>query len=133
MSSQQAMTERGTGLLGTAFGVAMLIAFVGFASNVGLGLWFRTSVDAVASDAARELAASPSGRNSSAERPRVLLRAKQQLGAYGKSVRFTVRETTDAVALRVQSPGIGLLPRVIRGGAIVGSLDRWIIVRRENK
>ena len=48
--------DRGSGLLSTVIGVACVAALLGLAVNLTLGLWVRSTVDAVAYDAARDLA-----------------------------------------------------------------------------
>ena len=49
--------ERGSGLLSTVIGVAVVIAVLGLAVNLAVGLWLRSTVDAIAYDAARSVAA----------------------------------------------------------------------------
>lgn len=125
-------TERGAGLLSTTFGVAVLIAFVGTAANVGLGLWARAAVDAAAADAGRRLAAAPADRRAASDRAEVLARAVAQLGPFGRRVRMSATDLGDQVTVHVTAPAIGLLPRLVRGGALVPALDRRIVVRRED-
>ena len=125
--------ERGSGLLGSVLGVGILIALLGLASNVALGLWTRSTVDAVAYDAARDVATAPSGSDPAAVRSAAVHRAEALLGRYGRRVdlRFEGAWTAPSVTLRVRAPGISLLPRMLGDGPVVGALDRRIVVARE--
>ena len=124
-------TERASSLLGTALGVAVLLALVSFAADVGIGLWARSAVDAAAADAARELAALPSGQESPERTADAVNRAVATLGPFGARVRMSVGSSDQAVAVHVVAPALGLLPRVVGGGSVVGGIDRTVVVRRE--
>lgn len=125
-------SERGTGLLGSVFGVGIVLALVGLASNVLLGLWVRSTVDSVAYDAARRVATAPldAGPDVGAS---ALSDARRALGRYGErvSLRFEHPPGADLVVLHVRSPGVALLPRLLGGGPTVGDLDRRIVLLRE--
>lgn len=124
--------ERGSSLLGTVFGVTMLLSLTAFAADVGIGLWARSAVDAAASDVARELAALPSGEASTARTLAAVERARATLGPFGERVAMTVNRSEVAVAVHVRAPSLGLLPRVAGGGSVVGGVDRVLVVRRES-
>jgi hypothetical protein len=132
-------SERATGILGTTIGVAMMIALLGFASNVSLGLWTRSTVDSVAFDAARRVASAPIDESQSLAslhqlEASAIDKARQSLGSYGHRVSMEFEHTnTSVVVLRVRSPAMGLLPRLISSGPILGAVDRRIIIRREGK
>lgn len=123
--------ERGTGLLGTVLGVAIVAGLLGFAANLTLGLWTRSTVDAVAYDAARDLATAPRTTDPDTAARTAITRARSMLGPYGDRVDFDVTINDEAVALRVRAPGVGLLPAMVDTGPMVGALDRTIMVRRE--
>ena len=128
--------ERGTGLLGTTIGLATVIAMLGFAANVAIGLWTRSTVDSVAYDAARSVATAPSAVTSdAASQGRVeadaIDAAKDQLGDLGDRVELGFESGVDVVVLHVRAPGTALLPRMIGGGPVVGAIDRRIVIRRE--
>ncbi|HTO00553.1 MAG TPA: hypothetical protein VL068_07745 [Microthrixaceae bacterium] len=127
--------ERGTGLLGTTFGLAIMIALLGFAVNVTLGLWTRSTVDSVAYDAARRVATSASGDGTGISEQNAIADAKVLLGEFGAKVRmnFVTVDDPDLVVLRVQAPGVSLLPKVIGGGPIIAGIDRQIVIRREGR
>jgi len=125
--------ERGTGLLSAVLGVACIAAVLGLAVNVTLGLWTRSTVDAIAYDLARDLATAPSGTRESVDVDGAIDRATRSIGPYGSKVTFDVEQFDgDAVVLRVTAPGVALLPSMIDGGPVVGSIDRRIVVRRES-
>jgi hypothetical protein len=123
--------ERGTGLLGTVLGVAIVAGLLGFAANLTLGLWTRSTLDAVAYDAARDLATAPRATDPDTAARTAITRARSMLGPYGDRVDFDVTINDEAVALRVRAPGVGLLPAMVDTGPMVGALDRTIVVRRE--
>ena len=124
--------ERGSGLLSSVIGVGIVMALVALSANVALGLWTRSTVDAVAYDVARDVATAPSGTDVRVEADEALRRATAILGPYGSSVSLHFeRLDEEAVALRVRARGVALLPRIVDGGPIVGGLDRRITMQRE--
>lgn len=125
--------ERASGTLGTVFGVAVLMGAVALAADVGVGLWVRSSVDAVASDLAHELASLPDAERTAARRAAAVERARAVLGPHGRRVRVAVGESAGSVTVRVQSPAVGLLPRLAGGGSTVAGLDRTVVVRKEDR
>jgi len=129
---RRSWNERGSSLLGTAFGVAMLLSLTAVAADVGVGLWARSAVDAAASDAARELAALPPAEVGSARTAAAVERARSTLGPFGERVSMTVGSSAQAVAVHVRAPALGLLPRAAGGGSVVGGLNRTVVARRES-
>lgn len=131
-SRRLAASERGAGLLGSVLGVGIVVALVGLASNVLLGLWVRSTVDSVAYDAARRVATAPQ-TESEAVRATALAEARRSLGTYERRVemRFEHEPTSDVVVLHLRAPGVALLPRVLGRGPTVGDLDRRIVITRE--
>jgi len=114
-------------------GVACIAAVLGLAVNVTLGLWTRSTVDAIAYDLARDLATAPSSTRESVDVDGTIDRATRSIGPYGSKVTFDVEQFDgDAVVLRVTAPGVALLPAMIDGGPVVGSIDRRIVIRRES-
>lgn len=129
-----ATCERGSGLLSTVFGVMVLMALLGLATNVALGLWERTTIDAVAYDAAREVATAPNGSDVAQARAQAIARAREILGKRSDDVQLEFVDDPAAsheVVLHVRSPGVSLLPRMIATGPVVAGLDRRITVWRE--
>lgn len=124
--------ERASGLLSTVIGVACVAGVLGLAVNVALGLWTRSTVDAVAYDAARDLATAPSGVDRRAAAPEIIRRSLDTLGPYGARVRMELEPGDGStVVLRVRAPGVSLLPSFLEGGPTVGDVDRRIVVRVE--
>lgn len=123
--------ERASTFLGTLMGVGAVVVCVAFAANVCLGLWTRSTVEAVAQDAARDLAATAGGTIDAARVHEVLARARSQLGPTGDRTRLDVERIDDDVTLRVRHPGVSLLPRLLHRGTAVGAIDERIVVRRE--
>lgn len=125
--------ERGSGLLGSVIGVACVAGVLGLSVNITLGLWTRSTVDAVAYDAARDIATAPSGSDRTAAAAVAVDRALGTLGTYGQQVSLDVEAADDdRVVLRVRAPGVALLPAFLDGGPTVGALDRRIVVRAES-
>lgn len=124
--------ERGAGLLGAVLGVAIVAAMLGFSVNLLLGLWTRSTVDAVAYDAARDIATAPPTVDPETAARASVERARALLGEHGERVTFDVSMDDRSVTLRVRSPGVELMPALIDGGPIVGSIDRRIVIRRES-
>lgn len=125
--------ESGAGSLSAVLGVAIVMALVGLAANVTLGLWSRSTVDSVAYDAARQVATAPAGSDPRTEAAEATARARSVLGALGRQVelRFEGRPDGEFVVLHVRAPGVALLPRIVDGGPTVGALDRRIVMARE--
>jgi hypothetical protein len=124
--------ERGSGLLSTTLGVAVLIALLGLSANVALGLWTRTTVESVAEDAARRVAQAPQGTDLAVAASAAAADARRLLGRYGRQVRLDWIELgPGSVRLRVRAPGATLLPRMVGRTPVVGALDRVVVVRRE--
>ncbi len=125
--------QRGSGLLSTVLGVACVAALLGFAADVALGLWTRSTVDAVAYDAARDIATAPNAADRARIADSVVRRATESLGTYGDEVSLEVEALDgESTVLRVRAPGIDLLPAMIDAGPTVGALDRHIVVRNES-
>jgi len=139
MTRPRSQSERGTGLLGTTIGVATMIAMLGFASNVSLGLWTRSTVDSVAFDAARRVATAPiSDQQNAASLSQIeaeaIDHARHSLGSFGRRVILEFEHPNNSVVvLHVRSPPQGLLPRMMSTAPLLGAMDRRIILRREGK
>lgn len=124
--------EDGSGLVSTTFGIAAIVAMLGLAANVALGLWTRSTVDAVAYDAARRVASTPADVDPVDAAERAVARARSSLGRHGAETSFVFEQLgPDQVVLHVRAPGVSLLPRLVDGGPTVGDIDRRVVVRRE--
>lgn len=126
--------ERGSGLLSTLFGVAVMLAMLMLATNVTLGLWQRTTVDAVAYDVARRVATAPQGTDRRLREADAIREGRSRLGGLGDEVDMhfvhdPVRP--DIVVLAVSAPGVDLVPAA-GFGPVVADLDRRIVVTVED-
>ncbi|MCO5317282.1 MAG: hypothetical protein M9942_02495 [Microthrixaceae bacterium] len=128
-------SERGSGLIPTLIGLGVTIGMLGLAVNVSLGLWSRTRTESIAYETVRRVATAPPESDGPTRRIQALERACDELGERCGEVelRFVHDDSgPDMVALRVRSPGVGLLPRFIAGGGpVVAGLDRTIRMHRE--
>ena len=133
--------ERGAGLLGAAFGVAVVMGTLGLCVNVALGLWTRSTVDSIAYDAVSDVASSPDAASPEVRPPALAAaeaaaidRARATLGSFGDDVEMTFEHPDATVlVLHVQAPGVSLLPRFLGSGPVVGAVDRRLVVRREGR
>jgi len=114
------------------FGVAVVLIAIGSACNVCIGLWTRSTVEAVAQDAARDLASTPATAIDADRVHEVLGRARNRLGPTGDRTRLTLESTDPSVILHVAHPGVSLIPRLLDGHAAVGAVDERIVVGRED-
>ncbi|RTL08447.1 MAG: hypothetical protein EKK62_07600 [Acidimicrobiia bacterium] len=113
-------------------GVSALVVALGLATNVCVGLWTRSTVEAVAQDAARDLAATPEGGLDRARVDEVLDRARSRLGSAGARTDLRLEGLDGSVRLRVRHPGVSLVPRMLSGHGAFGSIDEVIVVGRED-
>lgn len=123
--------ERGSGVLSTTFGVTVFVALLMFAAHVLLNLWVISSVDAVAFDAATDVATSgTSGAARAAAEDQALARAREALGGYRDEVELRfVDAGAGSTAVLVDAPGLHLLPfRASRSLGLDGLHRRIVVV-----
>ncbi len=109
-----------------------MVAALGLTANITVGLWARSTVESVAYDTARRIAETPRGVDTAAQARVAVSNARTALGPTGSRVDLIVESTgPEEVRLRVRYPGVGLLPRLVRSGPVVGAIDRVVSVRRE--
>lgn len=124
--------ERGSGLLGAVLAVGAVCALLGLASDVAVGLWTRTTVEAVAEDAARRIARAPADDPPRAAADREFARARHLLGPAGRRVRLELADVTPQhLVVQLRWEGRRLLPALAPGGPTVASLNLRIVVRRQ--
>lgn len=127
--------DRATGVLSTTFGIGVFLALLGFSAHILLNLFVISTVDDVAQSAATEVAVSGAGPETIAMvEARALSNARAQLGAWASKVtlRFEHDPSGRTVILHVTSAQLRLLPRFAEVDPGPASLDRRIVVRREN-
>jgi hypothetical protein len=106
---------------------------LGLATNISLGLWLRSRVEAIAWDAARHVATADPTVPVEHSQAVALERAEDLLGSRSSEVRLEFVSSADSerVELWVEAPGVSLLPRMFPSGFTVGRLDHSIVMRRE--
>jgi hypothetical protein len=127
--------ERGTGLVGTVAGVAVVLVLLLFAAQVLLDLYARSAVTAAAYDAARHVAAARvdhgAGAALAAAEAQAEQRARRELGRYGQRITFTWSVDAETVRLRVRAAtphvGVRAVPSVLH----LDHVDRSVTVRVE--
>lgn len=125
--------ERGTGLLGSVFGVAVFLALLTVAVQVLVDLYQTSVVTAAAFDVARDVAASPDPPPPG-ERDRYEARLRELLGGAGdEAVIDWLADDPDVVALRVVVPTRRFLLPVVAGPLGLDEVDRTIRVRVEDE
>ncbi len=100
-------------MFSTVFGVGVFLTLLLFASHLLINLWLTSSIEAVAHDAATDVAVSGAAEQP-AVRARAVSRARQALGAYGDRVDFVFEPSAPTeVRLRVTAPFVRLLPPLV--------------------
>lgn len=135
MNPERPRGDRATGVLSTTFGIGVFLALLGFSAHLLLNLFVISTVDDVAQSAATEVAVSGAGPETIAMvEARALSNARVQLGAWAAKVDLTFEHdpTEQTVILHVTSAQLRLLPRFAGVDPGPPSLDRRIVVHREN-
>lgn len=122
--------QAGTGLIATVFGVTVFLVFLLVAVQVVFDLYARSSVTAVAYDAARRVAGADGGATETAEL-RAEATARTTLGRYGQRVEFTWSADDQQVSLAVHVRNPTLLPSLVSSQLGLDTIDRTVRVRRE--
>lgn len=118
--------EKGTGVIGTAFGASAFLAFLLLATHTLLSLYASSVISSTAWDAARSIAQTgdPIVEESSKTQ------ARQRLHGF-KNVSITVNESADDVAVRVQADRPMFLPQSMANASGLGRIDKTIHARNE--
>jgi hypothetical protein len=125
--------ERGSGVIGTTFGVGVFLVLLMFSAHLLLNLWVTSTVEATAHDAALDVALSGAlpGRRRAVE-DAAIARARASLGRYADRVDLEFEPAgPHRVALRVRAPEVRLLPPIAADVFRLGGLDRRIVVEDE--
>ena len=127
--------DRGSGLLGTCFGVVFFLGFLLLATQVAVGLYARSVVTSAALDAGR-IMASAGGEDGTIEAGELLAaraaattRVRELLGA---DAQFQVT-ALDLEADRIEVSVTAARPRLLWGGGTLGSdvIERRVQLRLE--
>jgi Flp pilus assembly protein TadG len=123
-----ARTDAGTGLIGTAFGVAIFLLFLLFAVQVLVRLYATSALTAATFDAARRVASADAASRPAAVRS-AEANARHALGSFGRDhTTFDWRQVDgDQVVLEVRARPPAFVP--IPGW--LGQIDRTVRVRTE--
>lgn len=103
-------SERGVGAISALIGVVMFLMFCLAATQVTISLYARSTLSAVAYDAARAVATQYSGCGASSATTHAEGRARQQLGQLGQRAEFTWSCTGSAVTLTINVDLPNVLP-----------------------
>ena len=122
--------QRGTGLIATVAGVFVFLVLLLLATQVLFDLYARSTVTAVAYDAARVVAGADSGGDGGAVDV-AEAEARAGLGRYADGAAFTWQstQTSCSCASRAQNPS--LLPPVFKRALGIDTVDRTVRVRVE--
>ena len=127
---EQARDERGTGVVGSLFGMLFFLLTLLVAVQVSFSLYARSAVTAAAFDAARLAAGSDGGPQSLA---RAEAKARSELGRYGDGATFTWGREGEQLTLRVVAHNPGFLPPRFRTATGLDVVDRTVKVRIEEE
>ena len=127
--------ERGSGVLGTTFGLFVFLLLLLVAVNVSYALYARSMVTNAAHDAARHVAGYASAENRDAARAAEEARFHERLGGLDHdAVRLEwAADEPDVVIVRVSAHLPSLLPRGLSDAFGVGSTEREVRVRMERE
>ena len=131
--------DAGTGLIGAAFGVFAMLAFLLFAMQLLMALYTTSVVQTVAFDAARAAATDAPGTNTGVhtlgsdstdnELFSIEERARDALGPIGEDARFTWEADNQSITLEISVNGPSVLPAALSSNW--SSIKRRAVVRHE--
>lgn len=134
-SLRRLRTEAGTGLIGSAAGVAVFLAFLLFAVQFSVNLYATSSVNAAGYDAARTVASRRVDHRDPASLQAAQLEAertlRQLLGQVGREADVSWSVDPDAVRLRLVVDAQGILPSGLARETGLRTIDRTFVVRVE--
>lgn len=133
--SARSRSEAGTGLIGSAAGVAVFLVLLLFAVQLVVNLYASSTVSAAGYDAARQVASRRVDHGDPAAIASAQLDAERRLrrllGELGRSAEVTWQVDADTVRLRVVADAPGVLPRRLAQGTALRQVDRTFVVRIE--
>lgn len=133
--SSRTRSEAGTGLIGSAAGVAVFLVLLLFTVQLVVNLYATSTITAAGHDAARQVASrrvdhqdplAVAAAQHDAER-----RLRSLLGDLGQAAEITWRVDDDAVHLRVVADAPGVLPGGLARRTALRRVDRTFVVRIE--
>ncbi|HPB46021.1 MAG TPA: hypothetical protein PLP95_09230, partial [Microthrixaceae bacterium] len=120
--------------MSTCFGVGVFLVLLTFASHVLLNLWTLSTLDAVAHDAATDVATSGTdAEHLAAVETEAIRRAREALGSWGEhaEIRVAASSIDDPVVVTVSGPSLSLLPEPVAAALGLHHLERTATVQRE--
>lgn len=127
--------EDGTGLIGSAAGVAAFLLFLLFAVQLIANLYATSTATAAGYDAARSVASARVDHSN----PQAVAAAQQEaerhlrdlLGSMGRSAELSWSSDGDQIRLRLVVDSPSIIPSSVRDTAGMRHIDRTFIVRIE--
>lgn len=127
--------ERGTGLIGSAAGVAAFVLFLLFAVQLIVNLYATSTVTAAGYDAARSVASASVDHSD----PQAVVGAQQEaerhlrdlLGAMGRGAELSWSSDGDQIRLHLMVDSPGIIPSSVRDTTGLRRIDRTFVVRIE--
>lgn len=129
--------ERGTGLIGSAAGVAAFLLFLLFALQLISNLYATSTVTAAGYDATRSVASAEVDHDDPASVATAQREAERHLrdllGEMGQDAEFTWSSDGEQVRLRLVVDSPGILPSSVRDTTGLRRIDRTFVVRIEQE
>lgn len=127
--------ERGTGLIGSAAGVAVFLVLLLFAVQLCVNLYATSTINAVGFDAARAVASHRVDHQNPVSVADAQLEAernlRQLLGDVGRAADLSWSVDADVVRLRLVVDAPAILPSGLASGTGLRHIDRTFVVRIE--
>lgn len=129
--------ERGTGLIGSAAGVAAFVLFLLFAVQLIVNLYATSTVTAAGYDAARSVASADVDQGD----PRAVAIAQREaerhlrglLGEMGRTAELTWSSDGSQLRLHLVVDSPGIIPSSVRDTTGLRRIDRTFVVRIEQE
>lgn len=132
MREREALSERGTGIIASVFGVVIFLVFMLLAVQVAFVLYARSSIQAAAYDAARVVSGSDAATNGlAAAETAADSRLQASLGGYAARSTVIWDVTKNQVGLTVSLRTPSLLPAALMAPLGMDSITKTVMLRRE--
>jgi hypothetical protein len=122
--------DAGVGIISSVVGFLVFACFLLLAVQVAFDLYARSTLGAVAADAARVVAGSDTGAGPGATAA-AEADARRELGREGRVARFQWSVDADAVQVTISVPATRFLPERLTGAAGLAEVSNGARVRRE--
>ena len=122
--------DAGVGIISSVVGFLIFTCFLLLAVQVAFDLYARSTLGAVAADAARIVAGSDTAANPQAVAA-AEADARRELGREGQAARFQWSMGADVVRLTISVPATRFLPERLTGAVGLADVTNGATVRRE--